>query len=86
MIHKENPPYIFKLHIQAKNQGEITRSMVLDAIKKQCKFPIEDSQIEVRHFAPKNQFKVFVQLDEKAPAIKFFEKFFSMPQLPFFEK
>lgn len=56
---------MIKLHIQAKHQGEINRTMVIQAIKRQCKFAIEDSQIEVRHFAQKNQFKVFIELGDR---------------------
>ena len=33
-IQREEPPYIIKLHIETKKQGEVTRPMVIDAIKR----------------------------------------------------
>ncbi len=40
----------------------------------------------MRHFAQKNQFKVFVEASDRGLAIAFFEKFYNMPQLPFYDE
>ena len=85
VISREEPPYIIKLHIQAKHQGEITKSMVIVALKKQCKlFSLDESAIEVRHFAQRNQFKVFIELNDRQHAIKLFERLYQMPNIPFY--
>lgn len=58
-----------KLHIETKQAGEVTRSMVVDAIKRQLGAALEKSvKIEVRHFAQKNQFKVFMETNDKLVA------------------
>lgn len=59
--------------------------MVIIALKRQCKlFTLDEAAIEVRHFAQKNQFKVFIELNERQHAIKFFERLYQMQQLPFY--
>ena len=58
-----------KLHLETKQPGEVTRAMVIEAIRRQCG-PLVDQaiKIEVRHFAQKNQFKVFVETNDQNAA------------------
>jgi hypothetical protein len=69
VIDVEQLPYTFKLHVQALSKNEIKPQMV----KRSIEFLIPPSltskpKVDVQFFSKKKQFKVFVELSEKAVA------------------
>ena len=82
VIDVEQPPYTFKLHVQSLSKNEIKPIMV----KRSIEFLIPPSltskpKVDVQFFSKKKQFKVFVDIYEKAIAKQFFRKVFSSKTL-----
>ncbi|CDW84392.1 UNKNOWN [Stylonychia lemnae] len=89
VIEKEEPPYIFKMHIQSMNQNDIDKQMIIQAIKKALLNQLGHDfikSIDVRTFQKKNQFKVFLEIEDRIDAQKLFKKFFKMSKLSFFDQ
>jgi hypothetical protein len=65
VISKEEPPYVFKLHIQAKKGDDLTQQIITDSIKKVFVLAVGHDRIkdiDIRFFNKKDQFKVFLEI------------------------
>lgn len=75
------------MHIQAKDKNDLNPSMVKNAVKHNFLNTVGHDiirNIDVRSFPKKNQFKVFIEVDDREDAAKFFKKIYKQPKLAFF--
>eukprot|EP00347_Sterkiella_histriomuscorum_P013453 403364654 len=89
VIENEQPPYIFKMHVQAHSSNDINTQLIQQAIKTQFTKVVGHDvikSIDVRSFPQKNQFKIFIEIEDKQDAQKYFKKIFKQPKLTFYNE
>lgn len=68
VIDHEEPPYTFKLHVQALSAKEIKIPMVKRSIEFLIPVSPSKPKIDIQFFTKKKQFKAFVEVDDPAVA------------------
>ena len=84
VIHTEDPPYVFKLHIETMTNKEINMATIRRSVEAlipgavDCKKNCENFKVTAQLFSKKKQFKVFVEINDKPTAHEFFKGCFKM--------
>ena len=85
VIHTEDPPYVFKLHIETLTNKEINMATIKRSVEalipnssETGKKNGENFKVSAQLFSKKKQFKVFVEIYDKPIAHEFFKGCFKM--------